>query len=582
MGTVGINFGAATSGTGFDVTTTVASIVANLKAVETPWTTQLTSLKAQDTAFTSIGTDLSTLSTSLQALTDFQGVTTTKLGSSSDTNILSLGTAGPTAVAGSHTVVVTQLAQASSQYSDPVPTSDILSGALTFQVGKSSATTIPVISGTSDTLASYAAAINLADIGVRASVISDTTGSRLAIVSTTSGLAGQLKVTAGGTTSTTTEATPAAASTAPTATAAATSTFALPTAASQLSGTFSYAIGGNGGSGTVNLGSTPLSLDAAAGVLNGDSDFANAGLVASVKGANLIITGSPDASGTASIVTSGSSLTTTAPAATYGALTDTTASTAGVAVKLNTGLDGQDAKLTVDGLTVDSASNTISTAIPGVSFQLLSSDPSTTVQVQIANNNSDVENAFSTFVTAYNSVVKDIKTQEGNDSLGNAQALFGNTVISQLQSSLSLALTSGAASGSVNSLYQLGISVNQDGTLTLDTTTLDAELNSNYSDVIGYLQNDKSFGLTFLNSLDQLGGQSPTGAITLALAANASQETIFNNDITSQDALIATKQASLTAQLNTANEILQAIPEQLNEVNELYSAMTGYNTNSSS
>ena len=104
-------------------------------------------------------------------------------------------------------------------------------------------------------------------------------------------------------------------------------------------------------------------------------------------------------------------------------------------------------------------------------------------------------------------------------------------------------------------------------------------MNSNYSDV-AYLQNDKSFGLTFQNSLDQLGSQSPTGAITLALAANASQETIYNNDVTTQDALIVTQQGNRTTQLNTANEILQAIPEQLNEVNELFSAMTAYNTNS--
>ena len=80
MGTVGINFGSATSGAGFDVSSTVSAIVANLKAVETPWQDQLTSLKAEDTAITSIGSDLSALSTSLQALTDFQGVMASKLG----------------------------------------------------------------------------------------------------------------------------------------------------------------------------------------------------------------------------------------------------------------------------------------------------------------------------------------------------------------------------------------------------------------------------------------------------------------------------------------------------------------------
>jgi flagellar hook-associated protein 2 len=98
---------------------------------------------------------------------------------------------------------------------------------------------------------------------------------------------------------------------------------------------------------------------------------------------------------------------------------------------------------------------------------------------------------------------------------------------------------------------------------------------------VGYLQNAESFGLKFQNSLDQLGNQSPVGAITLALRANSTQETTFNSNVTAEDALIAIKQASLTQQLNLANEILQAIPQQLDEVNQLYSAMTGYNTSSS-
>ena len=44
MGTVGISFGSPTSGAGFDVSSTVAQIVGNLKNVETPWNTQLTAL----------------------------------------------------------------------------------------------------------------------------------------------------------------------------------------------------------------------------------------------------------------------------------------------------------------------------------------------------------------------------------------------------------------------------------------------------------------------------------------------------------------------------------------------------------
>jgi flagellar hook-associated protein 2 len=576
MGAVGINFGAATSGAGFDVTTTVASIVSNLQQIETPWNTQLAALKSDNTALTSIGTDLASLTTSLQALTNFDGVMAEKEGSSSNTDVLTLASAGPTAAAGSHTIVVGKLAQTSSEYSDPVASTDTISGALTILVGPSGTPkTIPVVSGASDTLATLAAAINAAGIGVSASAISDTAGSRLSLVSETSGLAGQLTITQGGTIAAVPSATTPAVGVAPTATTAATDTFTLPASSSELSGTFSYAIG-DGPAATVDLGSTPLSLTSAAQALNANGGFSAAGLIASVAGANLVITGGLDPTGAAAIDTSGSTLITTIPAVTYAGLADVTTPTS--TLSINTGLTAQDAKLTVDGVSIDTGSNTVSTAIPGVTFQLLSAS-TTPVQAQVTNDNADIETAFQTFVSAYNTVLGDLTTQEGNTSTGAAEPLYGNSIVSQLQSALSLALTTGSASGGIASLDQLGITVNETGTLTLDNSTLDAALNSNFSDVVGFLQNAGSFGQTLSASLGNLGSSSPTGAITLALAADSNQETTFNDDVTAENALIATDQTNLTTELNTANQTLQAIPEQLDEVNELYSALSGYNTN---
>ena len=677
MGAVGINFGSATSGTGFDVSSTVASIVANLQQVEDPWNTQLTSLKADDTALTGIGTDLSSLSTALTSLTDFEGVMAEKEGSSSDSNVLSLTSAAATASAGTHTVVVSQLAQTASDFSDYITSSDTLSGALTIQVGTGTATTIPVVSGTSDTLTTYAAAINAADIGVTASVVSNTSGSSLSIVSKTSGSTGGLTITQGGT-ATTTETTTAATSVAPTATTAATNTFSFSSSACELSGTFSYAVG-SGTAATVDLGSTPLSLTDAASALNSDSGFTAAGLVASVSGSNLVITGQEDSTGAATIDTSASTLTTSTPA-TYGGLTDVTgpiattvASTASVAasntftlpsasseisgtfsyaigggtaqtvdlgstplsltaaaaalnadtsfhttngltatvsgsqliitgstgasgssdidttgstlsttLNVNTGMTAQDAELSIDGGKAGYySSNTVSTAIPGVTFQLLSQS-TTPVTIEIVNDNSDVKTAFSTFVSAYNTVLGDLTTQEGNDSSGNPEPLYGNPIIAQMQSALSLALTAGTASGKISNLYQLGISVTTTGTLSLDTSTLDSTLNSNYTDVVGFLQNSNSFGQLLSTSLSSLGSSNTDGAVTLALSADSSQETTLNDNITAQNTLIATQKSNLTSELNTANEVLQAIPQQLNEMNELYSALTGYNTGTSS
>jgi flagellar hook-associated protein 2 len=234
----------------------------------------------------------------------------------------------------------------------------------------------------------------------------------------------------------------------------------------------------------------------------------------------------------------------------------------------------------VDGLSISSASNTVSGAIPGVTFQLLSVPPSTeNIQIQATNNNADIEAAVQSFVTAYNQVNTDINTQEGNDSSGNPEPLFGNSTLTLIQSQLQTALLGGQASGSINSITQLGISVNDDGSLTFDSSSLDATLNSSFSDVLGYLQNPGSFGQNLSTTLNNLGTQAPNGAIYLAQQENSTQETALNTDISNEEALLATEKTNLTTELNTANQVLQSIPEQLNEVNEMYSAVTGYNEN---
>lgn len=448
MGTVGINFGAATSGQGFDVASTVTAILGAQQAIETPWKSQLTTLQAQDSVFSTLGTGLSSLTTALQSLTDFSGVMSQMQGSSSNNNVLELTSAASSAVAGSHSVVVNSLAQTSSEYSDTiVNASDTLSGSLTID---GHAITV---GSSSNTLATLASAINQAAVGVTATVITDTSGSRLSLVSNTSGAAGQITISS--------------------------------------------------------------------------------------------------------------------------SLTDSTTSTA---INFHTGQTGQDASMTVDGVAVTSASNTVTNAIPGVTFQLLSASPSTPVQIEITNDDSAVASAFNNFVTAYNSIVTTINGQEKNDSSGNAEPLYGSPTLATLQNQLTSALLGGAASGKISSVMQLGLGFNQDGTLTLNTDTLNSALTSDYSDVVGFMQNSGSFGQTFSTALNNLGTATSTSLISLAQQQNSAEETTLNQNISNEEALLATEKTNLTTELNTANQIMQSIPAQLNQVNEMYSAITGYNT----
>jgi flagellar hook-associated protein 2 len=194
MGTVGLSFGSPTSGAGFDVSSTVAEIVGNLQNVETPWKNQLTSLQSQDTAISSLGTLFSNLSNDVSNLTDFQGVLAEKEGSSSDQNVLTLTAATPSAIAGTHAVTVSNLAQTSSGYLTAITNvNDTLSGSITIKAGSGTAQTI-TLNSSNNTLAGLASAINASGAGVTASVLTDSSGSRLSLVSSTSGAAGEIAI----------------------------------------------------------------------------------------------------------------------------------------------------------------------------------------------------------------------------------------------------------------------------------------------------------------------------------------------------------------------------------------------------
>lgn len=424
MGTVGLSFGSPTSGAGFDVSSTVAEIIGNLQNVETPWKTQLTTLESQDTAISSLGTLFSNLSNDLSSLTDFQGILAEKTGSSSDTNVLQLTAASTSAVAGTHTVVVNSLAQTSSGYMAPVAdASDTLSGAITLQVGSGTPQTI-TLNSSNNTLSGLASAINSSGIGIDASVLTDATGSRLSLVSGTSGANGTITVS-GNSIAAAVANTLSYSGTAGSSSANSTGTLSpVSTLSDALSGSISIQVG----SGTAQVVDVPSGDQTLTGLMNAINGTAGIGVTAS------IVTNSD---GTSSL----SLLSNTAGSA--GTLTvNSSVADTQTAMNYTASVTGANASLTVDGVALTSASNTVSDLIPGVTFQLLAPSATETggsleqVQVVIGNDNTDVESTVNQFVTDYNSLISAVNTQDGNTSSGTPEPLFGSPTLSLLQEQL--------------------------------------------------------------------------------------------------------------------------------------------------
>jgi flagellar hook-associated protein 2 len=557
MGIVGISFGSPTAGTGFDVSSTVSQIVANLQNVETPWNTQLTSLQSQDTAISSLGSLLSNLSNDVGQFTDFSGALSQKEGSSSDPNVLQLTSASSTAIAGTYTVIVNSLAATSSGVLDAITApSDTLSGDITIQVGTGAVQTV-TLDSSNNTLSGLAAAINNAGIGVTANVISDTNGSRLSLVSGTGGTAGDLTVGSAITDVTNNNTALNYATTVPGANGSL--TVNGETGISIASNTVSTVIPGV----TMQLLAPSPQTDGVPETVQvqivNDTATVTSAMDQFVSDYNSVVSAinvqeGNNSSGTAEPLF-GTPTLSLLQQQILGAINSTTP--AGSLTPIANASDTLSGIITIAN----------GTASP-TEFDLSTFSPS----------DQNLAGLVSTINSANIGVTASVTTNASGASLSLASNTYGGNAQLKVTSSITDGTTplDYTAPSDITSLNVLGISVNDDGTISLDSTTLNNELNSDYSGVISFFQNANSWGVDFSNALDNLGTSSVTGSLALALSADSATESSLNQNITTENLLISTEQSSLTQELNSANEILQAIPANLNEVNELYSAITGY------
>jgi flagellar hook-associated protein 2 len=673
MSVVGISYGSPTSGDGFSVSTTVSQIVANLENVETPWKTKLTSLESQGSAISNLGSLLSAVSSDLSELTDSSGIMSEKTGSSSDTSVLELTAATSSAQAGTHTVIVKNLAATSSGYlTATTSATDTLSGSIAITVGTGSAQTV-TLDSSDNTLSGLATAINNAGIGVTANVLTDTSGSRLALVSGTSGSSGDISVTSNSIVDVTNS------STSLTYTASATGADAsltvdgidltsssntisnmipgitfeiLSSSAESTSDTYTavQVVVGNNTTGTESaLESFVYNYNSLVSAMNaqvGDDSSGNAEP----------LYGSPTLSLLQQQLISG--LDNSNPSGTLTAVSSTLGATLSGSVVIQVGTaTAQTVSVSSSDNTLTGLMNSINDASIGVTASISTKSGSSTLELisgtagsngalKVTSNLDAVASTLLSYTgtsgsssTTSNGTLTTISSttdklsgsmtiQVGSGTTQTISVSSGSNTLSGLASSInnagigvtasvvssssgySLKLTSGTSdsagtltvsssildtsdttssslsytsSSDLSTLSSLGITVSSslDGTLSLDLTTLSSVLSSDYSGVTNFFQNANSWGADFTTTLTNVGTSSSSGILALELTSISSTESSLNKQISNEESLISTERTKITTELNSANEVLQAIPQQISEVNMLYSAITGYNESSS-
>lgn len=153
------------------------------------------------------------------------------------------------------------------------------------------------------------------------------------------------------------------------------------------------------------------------------------------------------------------------------------------AQNLNQTAAAQDAVFKVNGTTITNASNTITDAIQGITLTLnkVTTTPAT---LTVARNTSAVSAAVSSFIDAYNALASQLKSRSAyGTATSPAPALAGDGTVRLMQDQLRGIFMTPASGGTLTSLSQVGISMQADGSLKLDSSKLSSAMTNDFSDV---------------------------------------------------------------------------------------------------
>lgn len=339
-------------------------------------------------------------------------------------------------------------------------------------------------------------------------------------------------------------------------------------------GTLTVSVGG--ASISINIDSTDNTLAGIAAAINGaaNNPGVSASILTTTAGARLVLSGTTTGAANAITVTEtggdgGLSALVYDPTNNVTNLTQTQAA--------------QNANFSINGYAAVSPGNVVSGAISGVTLNLLkASAANTPTTLTVAPDTSAAQTSIGTFVTAVNGVLKSIQSLTGYDaSTQTAGPLNGNATLESFQNQLENILgTINSGSGSIQSLTDLGITANAQGTYDTNSTALASVLSVNLTAVGNFLGGAGGIA-TQINNLitgyTEPGGllASINQGLQSSLKSVASQQTELN-------AQLATYSATLTAQYNAMDAAVAALKETQTYLNAEFNPAANSITSSTS
>jgi len=235
-------------------------------------------------------------------------------------------------------------------------------------------------------------------------------------------------------------------------------------------------------------------------------------------------------------------------------------------------VEAQNAKLTVNNIGIQSASNTVSGAVAGVTMNLAQTGTS---NVTVQRDTSSIVTGVQAFVTAYNNLQSTAASLSAYDpGTQTGSPLTGDTTLRVIQTQLRNVLNTPQTGNALTTLTQVGISFQTDGTMALDTSKLTTALNNNtgaVASLFGNTDGKSGYGNQISTLVANL--TSSNGALTSATAGiNSTLQDLSNQYTNTQNQINATV-ANYQAQFQQLDVLMSQMQNTSTYLTQQFDAM---------
>ncbi len=251
------------------------------------------------------------------------------------------------------------------------------------------------------------------------------------------------------------------------------------------------------------------------------------------------------------------------------------AGTTGLSFAANS-VTATNASAEINNIVVTSASNIIEDAIPGATLTLLKKDAAATISATVSEDTAATKAKLTAFVNAFNDLMNFTTAQAASATKGDGNSIGRDAMMRSMRNSIrETLLAQYSGTGSLQSLSELGIEFQRDGTLTLNDAKFSEMAKTHLADAATLIGGTASRPGAFdavSSLLDSYMG--PDGLLPSTQTRLDDQTRNLASRVTALQNRLAVRRVQLQQQMYAADSIMTQLNSQKSQLTALGQSLT--------